>query len=301
MPRSLVSFWKRVATSGPTVDGRVILPQELRDIAETYSTATYTAVIWSEHERWFGSHGTVFAVRLVEGVEGLEEGQVALEAQLKPNDRLLWLNDQGEKLFTSIEITPDFANTGKAYLTGLAVTDSPASLGTQELYFSRRTGARVHYAAALPLGALTEEEPVGEISKLTGLLTRLFSRFAVEPAIELTPTTPTENPPMDEATAKAMKAFLEQLTLIVAGISAVIEPATADVEEPVTTEVDDVAAAVDAIVADAKADGEFARKGSDNARLDRLEQILVKAFSTPTGRVVPRTTGSTSDAKKRVL
>ncbi|WP_122324949.1 GPO family capsid scaffolding protein [Pseudomonas coronafaciens] len=43
MPRSLVSFWKRVATSGPTVDGRVITPQELRDIAETYSTATYTA------------------------------------------------------------------------------------------------------------------------------------------------------------------------------------------------------------------------------------------------------------------
>ena len=36
MPRSLVSFWKRVATSGPTVDGRVILPQELRDIAEPY-------------------------------------------------------------------------------------------------------------------------------------------------------------------------------------------------------------------------------------------------------------------------
>ena len=41
MPRSLVSFWKRVATSGPTVDGRVILPQELREIAETYSTAKF--------------------------------------------------------------------------------------------------------------------------------------------------------------------------------------------------------------------------------------------------------------------
>ena len=41
MPCSLVSFWKRVATSGPTVDGRVILPQELREIAETYSTAKF--------------------------------------------------------------------------------------------------------------------------------------------------------------------------------------------------------------------------------------------------------------------
>ena len=46
MPRSLVSYWKRVATSGPTVDGRVILPQELRDIADTYKPSLYTAVIW---------------------------------------------------------------------------------------------------------------------------------------------------------------------------------------------------------------------------------------------------------------
>ena len=106
---------------------------------------------------------------------------------------------------------------------------------------------------------------------------------------------------MDEATAKALKALNEQLSLVGAGIAAVIEPATTDVVDPVVAEVDDVAAAVDTIVADAKADAEFARKGSDNARLDRLEQILVKAFSTPAGRVVPRTTGSTSDAKKRVL
>ena len=302
MPRSLVSFWKRVATSGPTVDGRVILPQELRDIAETYSTATYTAVIWCDHERWYGSHGTVFAVRLVEDVEGLEPGQVALEAQLKPNDKLLWLKDQGEKLFTSIEITPDFANTGKAYLTGLAVTDSPASLGTQELYFSRKTGQPVHFAASVPLGQLKEEEPAGEIGKLTSLLTRMFSRFAVEPSTETTPTTPTENPPpMDEATAKALKALNEQLTLVVAGIAAVIEPAAVDVVDPVVTEVDDVAVAVDAIVAEAEADREFARKGNENKRLDRLESLIEKAFSTTTGRVVPRTTGSSTEPKKRVL
>ena len=66
MPRSLVSYWKRVATSGPTTDGREILPQELRDIAETYKPSLYTAVIWCEHERWQGTYGTVFAVRLIE-------------------------------------------------------------------------------------------------------------------------------------------------------------------------------------------------------------------------------------------
>jgi hypothetical protein len=44
--------------------------------------------------------------------------------------------------------------TGKAYLTGLAVTDEPASLGTQELYFSQRTSRAAYYAASLELGPL---------------------------------------------------------------------------------------------------------------------------------------------------
>lgn len=196
MPRSLVSYWKRVATSGPTVDGREILPQELRDIAETYTPAKYTAVIWCDHERWPGSHGTVFAVRLVEEGEDLEPGQIALEAQLKPNDRLLYLNDQGQKLFTSIEITPNFAGSGKAYLTGLAVTDSPASLGTQELYFSNRTSRAAYYAASQELGPLRESEPQGEIGRLAAMFTRLFKRFGIEdtPA-ETTPQTPNESKP----------------------------------------------------------------------------------------------------------
>jgi hypothetical protein len=300
MPRSLVSFWKRVATSGTTADGREILPQELRDIAETYNPAKYTAVIWCEHDRWFGSHGTVFAVRLVEDAEGLEPGQVALEAQLKPNDKLLCLNDQGEKLFTSIEITPNFASSGKAYLSGLAVTDSPASLGTQELYFSRKTGEPVHYAASVPLGVLGDEEPKGEIGKLNRLLTRLFSRFAVEDtAIET--TTPTESkPPMDEATAKALKALIEQLGLVVTGLADVIEPVTVEVVDPVVAEVDDVKTAVETIVAEAEADREFAKQGSDSKRLDRIEALLEKAFNTTTGLPLPKTTGST-DTKKRVL
>jgi hypothetical protein len=300
MPRSLVSFWKRVATSGTTADGREILPQELRDIAETYNPAKYTAVIWCEHDRWFGSHGTVFAVRLVEDAEGLEPGQVALEAQLKPNDKLLCLNDQGEKLFTSIEITPNFASSGKAYLSGLAVTDSPASLGTQELYFSRKTGEPVHYAASVPLGVLGDEEPKGEIGKLNRLLTRLFSRFAVEDTATET-TTPIESkPPMDEATAKALKALNEQLGAVATGLAAVIEPVTVEVVDPVVTEVDDVKTAVETIVAEAEADREFAKQGSDTKRLDRIEALLEKAFNTTTGLPLPKTTGS-SDTKKRVL
>ena len=305
MPRSLVSFWKRVATSGPTVDGREILPQELRDIAETYAPSKYTAVIWAEHERWSGSHGTVFAVRLVEEADDLEPGQIALEAQLKPNQKLLWLNDQGEKLFSSIEIWPNFANSGKAYLTGLAVTDQPASLGTQELYFSQRTNKATYYANSVELGSLSEEKSQGEMVKLATMITRLFKRFTVEPTGGDDDTDPpTESkPPMDEATAKALKALLEQLLLVAAGIQTVIEPVTEDVVDPIVDEVDDVESAVKDIVDQAATDREFARKGGDtDKRLASIEKLLSNAFNTVnTTRKVPRVTGPADKSKARVL
>ncbi|WP_055128618.1 GPO family capsid scaffolding protein [Pseudomonas mediterranea] len=309
MPRSLVSYWKRVATSGPTVDGREILPQELRDIAETYKPARYTAVIWCDHERWPGSHGTVFAVRLVEEAEDLEPGQIGLEAQLKPNDRLLYLNDQGQKLFSSIEITPNFAGSGKAYLTGLAVTDSPASLGTQELYFSNKTSRSAYYGASQELGPLRESEPQGEIGKLAAMFTGLFKRFGIEekPAETTTPNTPTESkPPMDEATATALKALLEQLLVVAAGIQAVIEPAAADAPDADQALVDDVSAAVDEIVTTAEEQREFNSKtGATNKQLLASMAALQKQFTalqnTPTGRPLPRNTGPVTTTNKRVL
>ena len=307
MPRSLVSYWKRVATSGPTVDGREILPQELRDIAETYAPSKYTAVIWCEHERWSGSHGTVFAVRLVEEADDLEPGQIALEAQLKPNQKLLWLNDQGEKLFSSIEIWPNFAGTGKAYLTGLAVTDQPASLGTQELYFSHRTNKATYYAASVELGSLNEEKPQGELAKLATMITSLFKRFAVEqPAASDTTDTPTESkPPMDEATATALKALLAQLLVVAAGIQAVIEPAAEEAPEPDQAPIDDVQSAVDDIVTTAEQDREFSRQGNSNKAVLKSLAALQKQFNTlvntSKGRDLPRTTGAADQKKARVL
>lgn len=304
MPRSLVSYWKRVATSGTTADGREILPQELRDIAETYKPSKYTAVIWCDHERWSGSHGTVFAVRLVEEGEDLEAGQIALEAQLKPNDRLLYLNDQGQKLFSSIEITPNFAGSGKAYLTGLGVTDEPASLGTQELYFSKKTHKDAFYAASVELGSF-EDEPKGELGKLIGLLTSVFKRFAVDtqPA---EPTTPTETPPMDEATATALKGLLAQLLIVAAGIQAVIEPVAEEAPEPDDAPIDDVQTAVDDIVTTAEADREFSRKGSATnkallASMEKLQQQFSALQNTATGRQLPRNPGPVGTTKKRVL
>ncbi|OEC43882.1 capsid scaffolding protein [Pseudomonas sp. 1D4] len=308
MPRSLVSYWKRVAVSGPTVDGREITPQELRDIAETYKPSRYTAVIWAEHERWYGSHGTVFAVRLVEDDPELEEGQVALEAQLKPNDKLLQLNDRGEKLFTSIEIWPNFANTGKAYLTGLAVTDEPASLGTQELYFSRRTHKATYFAASVELGQLRDGDTDSTDTKgLINALTTFFKRFSVEAAPTPPPQTTTEStPPMDEATAKALKALLEQLLIVAAGIQAVIEPAAEEVDDTENEDlVESVEEAVTEIVEQAEADREFSRRRKAGKSLEKrfsnLEQQMTKLLNTAQARQLPRTTGAVTPAKKKVF
>lgn len=305
MPRSLVSYWKRVATSGPTVDNREILPQELRDIAETYNTSEYTAVIWCEHERWYGSHGTVFAVRLVEEGDGLKEGQVALEAQLKPNDRLLWLNDQGEKLFTSIEITPNFAGSGKAYLTGLAVTDSPASLGTQELYFSSRTSKAAFYSAPLELGPFSDDSSQSDESKLMRMFTSLFKRFATEEPVGEAPVdTPTESkPPMDAATAKAIQALIEQQMIVTAGLQAIVDGFAE--AEPVLDQapIDDVQSAVDDIVSTAEEEKQLSQRASNKAlqaSLDKLQKQFSQLLNTTNGRQVPRTTGGNPD-KKRVL
>ncbi|MFC3939179.1 capsid scaffolding protein [Pseudomonas gingeri NCPPB 3146 = LMG 5327] len=305
MPRSLVSYWKRVATSGPTVDGREITPQELRDIAETYKPSKYTAVIWCDHERWSGSHGTVFAVRLVEEGDDLEPGQIGLEAQLKPNDRLLYLNDQGQKLFSSIEICPNFAGSGKAYLTGLGITDEPASLGTQELYFSRKTHKAAYYAAPVELGSLRDPQPQSELPKLFAMFTSLFKRFGLEESP--TEPTPTESKtPMDEATATALKALLAQLLVVAAGIQAVVEPAAEEAPEPDQAPIDDVSAAVDEIVATAEEEREFRRKGgaSNKAVLNALAS-LQKQFTaiqnTPNGRQLPRNSGPVATVKKRVL
>ena len=51
-----------------------------------------------------------------------------LELSVLPALQELW--DEGQKIYSSMEIMSNFADTGKAYLVGLAITDTPASLGT---------------------------------------------------------------------------------------------------------------------------------------------------------------------------
>lgn len=139
------SKWTRIAVEGATTDGRTIERSWIEDMASTYNPTTYGARINCEHIKGylpksdFGAYGDVVALKSEE-VEISGVKKLALLAQLQPNDMLLELNRAGQKIYTSIEVQPKFADSGKAYLVGLAVTDTPASLGTEALSFSAQHG-----------------------------------------------------------------------------------------------------------------------------------------------------------------
>ena len=130
--------WFRVATEGATTDGRNISREHLEQMAKNYDPTKYGARIWIEHFRGllptssFNAMGDVLELKTEEN----GEQKLGLFALIDPTDELVGFNKQRQKIYTSIELDPRFADTGEAYLVGLGVTDSPASLGTQALQFS---------------------------------------------------------------------------------------------------------------------------------------------------------------------
>ncbi len=139
----------RVAREGQTVDGRSLSQQEIIDIAETYNPVEYTARINCEHiSGWFdgldgkfSALGDVIAVDCkleTFNINGQDVELMCLYATLSALPKLVQANKEGKKLFTSIEFYRKFADTGRAYLVGLAVTDSPASRGTEPLKFNTK-------------------------------------------------------------------------------------------------------------------------------------------------------------------
>ncbi|MBI0277280.1 GPO family capsid scaffolding protein [Hafnia alvei] len=132
----------RVAVEGATCDGRTLERQHLEQIVKNFNTSVFGARCNLEHikslypESTFRMYGDVLAVKNNEVKDGPLAGKLALFAQLDVTDELVELNRKRQKIYTSIEVNPNFATTGEAYLVGLAFTDSPASLGTEMLQFS---------------------------------------------------------------------------------------------------------------------------------------------------------------------
>ncbi|EQB3641027.1 GPO family capsid scaffolding protein [Raoultella ornithinolytica] len=132
----------RIGVEGATTDGRTIERAWLEQMAASYNPQVYTALINLEHIKGytpdspFRRFGTVDKLEAEEITDGPLKGKMALYAWITPSDDLVAYTRKLQKLFTSMEVNTSFADTGKAYLIGLAATDDPASLGTEMLQFS---------------------------------------------------------------------------------------------------------------------------------------------------------------------
>lgn len=169
----------RVATSGPTIDGREITADQINQMAESYDPAKYGARVWLEHYRGtlpdspFKALGNVLALE----ARDVENGKRGLFAQIEPLPDLKAINKAGQKIYTSIEITMDFAKSGAAYLSGLAVTDSPASIGTEALKFTARDDSNKLFSKAEET-AIDMGEGLADDSQITGLMSSIKAKFA---------------------------------------------------------------------------------------------------------------------------
>ncbi|HYG07443.1 MAG TPA: GPO family capsid scaffolding protein [Stenotrophomonas sp.] len=202
MKKKFKSNWFRVAVEGATTDGRAIERKQIEDMAATYNPETYGARVWMEHLRSmlpdspFRAYGDVTAVK-AEEVTIAGEKKLALFAQIAPtNDLVKIVNDLKQKIFTSIEITPKFADSGRAYLTGLGVTDSPASLGTSMLAFAAQNpddnplaDRKQHKDNLFTVAAETELQfAEEEEAAASTLLSRIKKMLGTEPPPKPEPT-----------------------------------------------------------------------------------------------------------------
>lgn len=131
-----VSDWLCIAQEGKTIDGREIKREWLESIVKNYKAELYQALIWCEHEdpvwRQFSANlGTVEELKLEE-----KNGKLRLMARLRANAILQAMNEQEQKIYSSVEVIHDFPENGDSYLVGLAATDQPASTGLSRLAFS---------------------------------------------------------------------------------------------------------------------------------------------------------------------
>ncbi|MDO8931895.1 MAG: GPO family capsid scaffolding protein [Rhodocyclaceae bacterium] len=130
-----------IGTEGQTIDGRTIKREWIEQMAAKYDPRVYTANANLEHllslspESLFSAYGPVLSLSTRE-IDILGEKKLQLVAVVKADDAVVEMQAKGKKAFPSMEVMENFASKGFAYLTGLAFTDTPASLGTETMRFS---------------------------------------------------------------------------------------------------------------------------------------------------------------------
>ena len=138
--------WVVVATSGLTIDGLQMDSKWVTDAADVYNPYEHTAMLWPFHadsgwRAFTNNYGLVDALKAEKAGD-----KVQLKARLVPNRFLTEANKAGQKLFTSIEVRENYLGTGKFFVSGIAVTDTPASINTTRLQFSQ--GESIHMGNA---------------------------------------------------------------------------------------------------------------------------------------------------------
>ncbi|EMX9850949.1 GPO family capsid scaffolding protein [Klebsiella michiganensis] len=139
----------KVMTSGTTVDGRNVTRAQLHAMAAAYNPAVYGARVNIEHylspfpDSVFSAMGDVVALSAEDINEGPLTGEAHLFAEIEPAQRMKDMIADGKKVYSSIEMHPSFPLTKGPYLTGLAMTDTPASLGTDKLKFTAEKRAEI--------------------------------------------------------------------------------------------------------------------------------------------------------------
>lgn len=264
----------RIAVEGTTADGRAIERADIEQMAADYDAATYAARINCEHIRGFSPeppfncYGDVLALETREvelTIGGKPEKRLALYAQVEANDQLLALHKKGQKIFTSCEVQTNFAGKGRAYLVGLAVTDSPASLGTEMLKFAagqgdanplahRKLDPSNLFTAAneleLELEADEGDKPAtlkGLVEVFANIVTKLTGAPTPAPAPAPDPTPAPPAPAPDTPPAND-NAELTQLASAVAQLATAVEKSANDNAQAVadlTGRVDGIAAQLD--------------------------------------------------------
>ncbi len=190
-----------ILQAGTTVDGRVIEQKIIDEIAETYSTEVYTARINEEHYDWSIKYGSVLSV---------EKRDDKLFAVIKPNSYLLRAVEQGQLLHTSCEFYEKFADTDKAYLSGLALTDKPASLGTTQIHLSSKNDGKIQVSSNFTIKPeqLSQTPPEAEESEAS-LLKKLIHWLKSEKTAESL-STEQDTDIMSQETEALLKQSVEQ-------------------------------------------------------------------------------------------
>lgn len=199
--------WRVIGVSGETADGRTISAKELEEMAEQYDPEIYGARINLEHMNFLfpdfaGGYGDVVELKAEPWAK--DETKTALLAKLNITDSLQKLWDSGQKIYTSMEITPRFADTKKAYLTGLAITDTPASLGTtanytaaknkaeEKIFTAYRPTETQEIAMTKPQDSQDQDQPI-TVEHAENIFSRLFAKYFGKKEPEQ-PETPAINP-----------------------------------------------------------------------------------------------------------